>query len=58
MRYISDIDGLSVEWESDLGGRYWQSFANEADMQKAIDEQQTELIEEEVMEEYTQHKSL
>ncbi len=33
--FVSDIDGLSVEWENEMG-RYWQSFSSEEEMREAL----------------------
>lgn len=36
--FVSDIEDLSVEWETDLGGKYWQTFSSQEEMSKALRE--------------------
>lgn len=37
-KFVSDIEDLSVEWETDLGGRYWQTFSSSEEMDKELRE--------------------
>ena len=37
-KYLSDIEGLTVEWEWESGGRSRQTFKTQAEMDQAIEE--------------------
>ena len=36
MKYISDIDGLAIEWEWADGGRWWESFDSQEELDEAL----------------------
>lgn len=36
-KFLSDIDGLSIEWEYLSGGRYWETFEDETKLREALD---------------------
>lgn len=35
-KHLSDIEDLSVEWENDLGHRWWQCFTTAEEMNKVL----------------------
>lgn len=37
-RGLSDIDGMSIEWEYDSGYRHWETFDSDEEMKKVLDE--------------------
>lgn len=36
-KFLSDIDGLSIEWEYLSGRRYWETFESEEKLKEALD---------------------
>lgn len=49
MRFVSDIEihegSYAIEWEYAYGGRWWQSFETEQDLNDALTENEKELDE-------------